>query len=129
MSNDRVVKEINDAIGAHGSWKLRLRTAINTGRSDVTPEVAGCDDKCAFGAWLYGSTIDAATRAELPYQVIRRLHADFHRSAASVLALAVGGQKERAVELLEGDYTERSEKLARALGKWKREMSQAVLAG
>ncbi len=121
MSNAALASRIADAIGAHGLWKMKLRTAINTGRSDVTPMVARCDDQCGFGKWLYGPELDATTRQGLPYQVIKRLHADFHRSAGDVLSLAVKGDKTGAQTLMEGEFTERSEKLVRALNKWRRE--------
>lgn len=59
----------------------------------------------------------------MPYQVIRRLHAEFHQCAGRVLDRAVAGQAGEARLLLEGEYAQRSEKLMRALGKWKRELS------
>ena len=123
MSNYQTVEQINKAIGAHGAWKMRLSVAINTGQFDTDARTASCDDKCAFGQWIHGSQIDAATRSGMPYQVIRRLHADFHRSAGAVLSHALTGQKAEARSLLQGEYAERSEKLTRALNKWKRELS------
>ena len=85
MSQADLSTQINAAIGAHGAWKVRLKAAINTGTCDVTPAVASCDDKCAFGGWLYGPTISQTTRTGVPYQVIRRLHAEFHQCAGQVL--------------------------------------------
>ena len=117
-----MIKEINDAIGAHGAWKLKLRTAIMLGKSDVEPASVRCDDRCVMGRWLYGSTIDTATRNGKPYQVIRRLHAEFHQSAATVLDDALAGRKDLASQRLEGEFKERSEKLVRALTKWKGEL-------
>ncbi len=120
MSSD-MVKNITDAIGAHGAWKLRLRTAINTGRSDAKPSDVRCDDRCALGEWLHGPAMDTQTRSGLPYQVTKRLHAEFHGTAADVLTLALDGRKDEASSLLNGDFTARSEKLVRALTKWKGE--------
>jgi Chemoreceptor zinc-binding domain len=122
MSGPALLKEINDAIGAHGMWKMRLRTAINTGASDIAPRDAGCDDRCQFGAWLHGPQIDQQTKGGMPYQVIKRLHADFHRSAGTVLQDAVSGRKDAAEQALTGEFAEKSEKLVRALNKWKREL-------
>ena len=118
MSSD-MVKNITDAIGAHGAWKLRLRTAINTGRSDAKPSDVRCDDRCALGEWLHGPAMDTQTRSGLPYQVTKRLHAEFHGTAADVLTLALDGRKDEASSLLNGDFTARSERLVRALTKWK----------
>ncbi|RVU05673.1 hypothetical protein EOE18_06675 [Novosphingobium umbonatum] len=121
MQDVKLVDAINDAIGAHGMWKLRLRTAIAQGHSDITAAKAGCDDGCAFGQWLYGGSIPAAVKAGVPYGVIRRLHAEFHQSAGSVLAYVESKDVPKARQLLEGEFTQRSEKLVRALTKWKHE--------
>ncbi len=123
MSQADLSTQINAAIGAHGAWKVRLKAAINTGTCDVTPAVASCDDKCAFGGWLYGPTISQTTRTGVPYQVIRRLHAEFHQCAGQVLTHVTSGNKTGAQQLLDSDFTERSDKLVRALHKWKREAS------
>jgi hypothetical protein len=123
MSNHQTIEQINKAIGAHGTWKMRLSVAINTGQFDTDIHTASCDDKCAFGQWIHGPNIDATTRAGMPYQVIRRLHADFHKSAGAVLGHALTGRKAEAKSLLQSEYTERSENLTRALNKWKRELS------
>lgn len=49
MSNQQILEEIQKATGAHGAWKLRLRTATLTGKSDFTPQKVKCDDQCEFG--------------------------------------------------------------------------------
>lgn len=123
------IKEINDAIGAHGAWKLKLRTAISVGKSDIEPATVRCDDRCAFGRWLYGPTIDGHTRSGKPYQVIHRLHAEFHQTAATVLESALAGRKAQATEILDGEFKERSEKLVRALTKWKGELQSSTILG
>ena len=122
MSNAAMVQEINSAIGAHGAWKLKLRVAISTGSSEVAPEKVCKDDRCPFGRWIYGPTIDSTTRAGKPYQVVRRLHAEFHQSAADVLRLALDSRKKEADAMFQGAFAERSDKLVRALAKWKGEL-------
>ena len=126
MPNQAMIAEITNAIGAHGMWKMRLRTAITTGRGEVTSATACCDDQCPFGKWLYGPSLNADLRQGMPYQVVRRLHAEFHRSAGSVLAYVERGNASLAQGTLEGDFTERSEKLVRALTKWKGEAQLAA---
>jgi hypothetical protein len=126
MPGDNISEEIKKAMGAHGAWRLRLRTAIAVGRSDTTPAKVKCDNLCEFGQWLYGSTLDSRTRSGMPYQVVRRLHGEFHECASRVLGLAVAGQKDNAMALLEGEYTERSDKLLRALTKWRGEVMHAA---
>lgn len=122
MQNQSIVRQINDAIGAHGAWKMRLRSAIRTRSSDITSMTASCDNQCAFGKWLYGPEVDAATRTGVPYGVIRRLHADFHRTAGSVLFLVERGKVEEAEAKMSSEFVARSEKLVRALNKWKGEL-------
>ena len=81
------------------------------------PRNASCDNLCEFGRWLYGPSLDLATRSGIPYNVVRRLHAEFHDCAGRVLALALEGKATEAAALLEGEYTARSDKLVVALTK------------
>lgn len=106
-------------------WIARQGDAA-VGKSEITPHVAGCDDQCTFGKWLYSDQITLATRAGLPYQVVRRLHAEFHQSAGAVLQQAVNGNRGEAEALMLADFTPRSEKPVRALTKWKREVAAAA---
>ncbi len=128
MSNRLLVQEINKAVGAHGVWKLKLRTAISRGSSDTPPSAVRCDNLCEFGKWLHSPTIDPAVRSSGSYQDAKRLHAEFHRCAARVLELALNKQKDEASAVLEGEFNEHSQKLVRALGKWKAELSMASTA-
>ena len=123
MTDPQLLTQINDAIGAHGAWKMRLRTAISTGQSEITARTAGCDDACKFGQWLYGSAITPAIKAGMPYQVVKRLHADFHRAAGGVMESALAGDKATATARMDDEFSARSEVLVRALTKWKREVS------
>lgn len=129
MRQATMVNQINDAIGAHGMWKLQLRTAISTGRSHISARDACRDDQCAFGKWLHGADIDATTKAGMPYQVVRRLHAEFHTCAGNVLNQMERGNAPGAIALLDGEYTQRTDKLVRALTKWKRELPQSTAIG
>lgn len=123
MPNHKMIQAITNAIGAHGAWKMRLRTAISTGRSDIQPDHARCDDRCEFGQWIHGPSIDSVTRAGKPYEVVTRLHRDFHHTAGNVLDHALRQEKSQAEALMHGEFTERSDKLVRALTKWKGELT------
>lgn len=59
----------------------------------------------------------------MPYKVIRRLHAEFHECASRVLEMALSGDKDGAMAVLEGEYAARSHKLITALSKWRRELT------
>ncbi len=122
MCNRHSIDQINAAVGAHGAWKMRLRGAIRSGRGDIRSHDASADNRCEFGKWLYGPQIDAATRQGVPYQVIRRLHGEFHRSAGRVLAHIEAGRLAEAELAMNGEFTETSEKLTRAMTKWKGEL-------
>ncbi len=124
MSSQEMIHNINDAIGAHGAWKLKLKTAITTGNSDSSPHKIGCDDLCEFGKWLYGSSIPEEMKQTKPYEVIKRLHADFHRTAGVVLQYAVNDETSVAEEIMAGSFNEKSSILMTALNKWKAELAR-----
>lgn len=125
MSREQAVEAIQNAIRAHGAWKMRLRTAISVGRSDFTPETVACDDKCDFGKWLYGDAIPKTAKQGMAYKVVKRLHGEFHQTAGQVLREAVGGNADKSRQLLEGEFNDRSATLVRALTKWKKELQAA----
>ena len=123
MHTEHLSTAITNAIGAHGAWKMRLRSAIATRSSDLNPAEVRCDDRCEFGKWLYSTQIDASTKADMPYQVVKRLHREFHHAAADVIDAVVRREDEVAAAMMEEDFIPRSEKLVRALTKWKREVA------
>lgn len=112
-------EEITNAIGAHGVWKMRLRTSIDSGKADGDPVEVGKDNCCAFGKWLHGPTIPAAARASADYATVTKLHADFHKCAAKVLGHVQHGQREQANGVMTSEYTKVSGDLTAALRKWK----------
>lgn len=121
MTNQILIDQINEALQAHTAWRMKLTTAIRMGGLDTPPTDIACDNKCAFGQWLYGPAINEETRDRKPYQVTRRLHAEFHKVASEVAELAEGGRRGEAFALLDGEFTARSETLFRALTKWSAE--------
>ena len=123
MDNDRLIREIGDAITAHLVWKQRLVTAIETGDPRHSPLAAGSDRHCAFGEWLHGPNLAPQVQASRPYAVVRRLHTAFHRSAGLILALVERGEIKQAQLTLHRDFAARSDLLIRALQKWRREVA------
>ena len=111
--------EIKKAIGAHGMWKVRMKNAINTGKSEFTIEQVSVDNQCEFGRWLYGSTISAAEKTA-DYETCRKLHAEFHKVTAGVLRQALAGDKDAAAKALapDGKFTDASARLTTAMMKW-----------
>ncbi len=93
-------EEISKVVGGHGLWKGRLATAIETGKSEYTPEQIDKDNLCDLRRWLYGTSIPAAVKNLPEYETCCRLRADFHKEAAKVLRLAVSGHKHEAQEAM-----------------------------
>ncbi len=89
-----VLTAIDKAVSAHAQWKNRLRIAAETRQSDITPDHACKDNLCQFGKWLYGDAL-GISRAEkgADYEVIRRMHAEFHVQAAETLKKALAGDR------------------------------------
>jgi methyl-accepting chemotaxis protein len=115
------VEEIDKAIGAHGLWKTRLKTAIDSGKSEMPVETIREDNQCAFGKWLYGPSLTSADKASSHYKTVKDLHAEFHKTAAHVTELAVSGKKADAQSMmsLNGAYAAVSGKLTQAMLEWK----------
>ena len=115
-------KEIDNAIGAHGAWKARLKTAVDTGQLEVPVATISTDNQCAFGKWLYGSTLTSEDKSSTQYAEIKRLHAEFHKAAAQVAQLAMSGGKAEARKMMDqsGAYSAISGKLSMALMNWKK---------
>jgi Chemoreceptor zinc-binding domain len=116
--------EINKAIKAHSVWKVRLKDAVDTGRSEFTPAKVRDNNICEFGKWL--ATLPPTERALDEYKRIQSLHEKFHANAADVLQLAIGGQREKAHAALtdiKSDFVYTSALLINALSDWKRRIS------
>jgi len=110
-------EQIRRAVGSHGLWKTRLRTAIDTGKSDVTTTTARDDRRCELGRWL--QELDAEARKAASCQRCQGLHREFHQEAANVLSLALEGKKQEAKKSLEaGHFAKLSAELTRAMMAW-----------
>jgi hypothetical protein len=116
-------QHIDKAIGAHGAWKLRLKDAIQTGKSPLNAATVAVDNACEFGKWLY--SIPAAERDSPWGKRVVDLHALFHQTAAKVLALALAGHTQAAMTELEsgGSFTLTSKNLTSAMVSWKSTLS------
>ena len=112
--------EITAAIGAHGRWKAVLLAAIESGTLDTPVDRIERDDDCTFGVWLGGDSFSPADLESREYQVVKALHADFHRAAAKVARLAHEGKQAEARKLMAygGEFVESSARLTRAMVAW-----------
>jgi Chemoreceptor zinc-binding domain len=91
---------MTSALDAHRAWKTRLQQAIDTGTSTTPVEVAGKDDRCAFGKWLHDPD-PFRDREPERWQELHDLHEQFHRNAAQILQLATSGQTKQAADRLQ----------------------------
>ena len=116
-------EQINKAIGAHGMWKVRLKDAISTGKSDANPNMVKADNNCEFGKWLYGS-IAPELRNTPTYEIIVQYHAEFHKEAGRILQLALEGKKEDADNGMKASsaFASISSSLTSTMIEWKRSL-------
>ena len=113
-----VKDQIKAAIGVHGMWKSRIRSAAQTGVSEWKPDFVGSCHNCDFGKWL-DSFPAAAQNGH--YKKVFPLHADFHKEAGRVLQMALNGQKEAAEKAIAvgSDYDNLTVNLTRAMMEWR----------
>ena len=120
MDKATLEREITEAMGAHGAWKLKLRKAVESG---VLPKPAAdiaCDDQCGFGKWLHGMKGDSAIAGSAHFRDVMSAHAAFHKAAGAVAKMVEQGRNEAAGAALEGaDYVGATSKLSRAMRAWK----------
>jgi chemoreceptor zinc-binding protein len=116
--------EIDKAIAAHGMWKTRLKDAIEKRKIDTPAETIRVDNQCAFGKWLYSPALNSVDKASEHYKTVKDLHAEFHKTAAKVVELALDGKRIEAEKMiaLDGDYAGVSSKLTSAMMGWKRSL-------
>lgn len=116
------VAEIDKAIAAHATWKVRLRTVITTGHSSISVEQVRADKGCDFGKWLHGSGAPRG-RNDASHAEVTRLHAEFHKAAARVAELALAGKKQEAEAAMGafGEFGTASSKLTAAMVNWKKQ--------
>lgn len=111
--------EITDAIGAHGIWKMRLRTAVQMDDRSLDVAQICRDDACRFGQWL--GALPAETRQQPQVREVALLHRAFHKAAGDVASLITAGQHDEAeASMQSGAFSDISGKLSLSLMQWKR---------
>jgi hypothetical protein len=110
--NPRELHQIDAAIVAHSQWITQLKIAIEDGTSKFDPDIVMADNHCEFGKWLYDDFPTAAKKGA-SFELIRETHAAFHRNAATILRLALTGNRAAAVEQmnLQGEFMRLSGRL------------------
>mgnify|MGYP000126737886 CR=1 FL=1 len=117
MTQTDLSTKLNEAIGAHGAWKLRLRMAAQKGVSSEVIANAGDCHVCDFGRWL--DSLPSDVRAQPEARQTIDLHAAFHTCAGQVAQMAVDGRKDKALAMLDNEFADASNALKNAVVKWK----------
>lgn len=114
--------EIKEAIRAHGAWKMRLRSAVQTQERDLPVDAICSDSACRFGKWL--SEIAGKHTGDAHYETVRVLHKEFHHHAGDIAKMIRDGQDDRARTALadSGQFLAKSSELTRALSSWRRSL-------
>lgn len=79
-----------DAIQAHGSWKLKLATYIRKPDGKYKATDVERDNVCELGCWLHGDGRRLASLSE--YQALKASHARFHKAAGEIIRKADAGE-------------------------------------
>lgn len=121
MNNTEIGQALQEAIGAHGVWKMRLRRAVESRSTEVPVETARRDDCCALGKLLY-ERLPAPLRNDPHYGTIRDLHRQFHAAAADALGFALDGKAAEANAVIDGRFASASTSLSSAVTGWRRHL-------
>ncbi len=113
--------QIANAIRSHERWKIKLLQSIESGNLNADAVDIGKDNFCAFGRWLYGSTIPKDARYDPNYIIVQFLHTQFHECAGRVVELLSEGSKTEASALManNGEYTRISDQLMATMVNWR----------
>jgi hypothetical protein len=121
------LRQLDKAISAHAMWKIRLREAIDTGKSEWSPDKVRLDNLCDFGKWLY--SLPDSEKGSGNWIQVQKLHAEFHIVAAKVLQWALEGRKteaEAAMNTSGSEFKVASALLINTMSEWKKFFAQRL---
>ena len=107
---------IAEAIAAHMAWVDSLNQALEKRETPDELHLAGYDDMCTFGKWLY--SLDDAVKITPPYRRVKDLHYRFHQEAAHLVEQALNGDFTAARLLAYGEFGKTSEELIKTMEAW-----------
>jgi len=115
----------NEAIESHTQWKMNLKKHIEEGVIQDIKKVGNCH-VCDLGEWIYD---DGVRYNRLPsFESMCIAHEHFHRAAAEVVLHSNANDKTKARSLLtsDGDFSQSSAKLIRALMDCSKDIADPV---
>ena len=119
MHLSKLALQINTAVSAHPGWKVRLRNAIVSMNSSLTPQDAARDDLCHVGVWPHGLMADEEVMSMPEFHAVMAKHSEFHGIAGRILGHALEGDRDRAQALMHAEFIPCSDELTRMLWRWK----------
>ena len=90
----------DNAIKAHGDWKLKLRAAIST-KETLDAQSIATDNACPLGQWLHGPARKKYGNLK-SYASCVEQHKLFHLEAGKVASAINAGQLQQAKAMLDG---------------------------
>jgi Chemoreceptor zinc-binding domain len=112
MANSSVsrIDTINAAISAHTAWRQRFYDLIES-ELELNPLQVGQTNICKFGKWLEEEGKGLLTREN--YDALRKLHTQFHQTAAKVVKFKKAGNRAQvqASLKLDGEFSQTSTQL------------------
>ncbi|MGB0661455.1 MAG: CZB domain-containing protein [Mangrovicoccus sp.] len=124
MDPKDIRRKIREAVKEHDAWKEKFASTVETDPQSLKSATIARDDCCGFGRFLHQTDFPDWVVDRKPYEVITRLHKDFHAQAAQAAELAQSGRLAEARRLIAGPCEAASDKLRRALRKWDGELSE-----
>lgn len=119
LNGCRTKNFLDEAVTAHGKWKMRLRN-FSMGTETINPEDASKDCLCALGKWIYG---EGAKHAKVEgFGQLKSEHTNFHRCAGQIAHKIAGGGQKDASRLLEdenSDFNSASRRTIAAIKQFK----------
>jgi len=91
---------LDEAIKAHGEWKLKLRAAISS-QAQVDAQAIAADNVCPFGQWLHGPARSQYGHLKSYASCVER-HQHFHLEAGKVATAINAGKYQEAIAMLDG---------------------------
>ncbi|MFZ3220344.1 MAG: CZB domain-containing protein, partial [Rhodoferax sp.] len=119
---------LDNAIEAHANWRAKLRNAASR-KETMDAEVAGCDDRCELGKWLYGAG-QKNFGGKPSFVSLIEAHREFHQEAGKVAQLINQGAYTEAEQQLfnDTDFSRASHKVEAAVVHLKNELKKAPAA-
>ena len=105
--------DFDGVIAAHSAWKGHLRAFLE-GRENLDSSTVANQHACAFGKWIFGE--GARYRGTAEYETVVKLHGEFHKCAAAVVAQGRAADATKAIGPSSA-FAQASSKLVHAIMK------------